>query len=546
MLTDLHIKNFALIDEAHISFEPGLNIMTGETGAGKTIVLEAMNLLLGKRADPILIGRNGDEAEVEASMSDAVEDIVLARSVTESGKNKCYINGKLANVGMVAEKAGALVDFHGQHEHQALLKVAAHLNYLDEFGGAELMTVKRTYIRTFAELKDIEADLSKVTSEERDRLGRLDLTRFQVEEVERAALEPGEDETLERELVLLKSSEKLARAVSNALAALQGEDENPGGVLAVDAAARELTVMRDVDDTLKTQADRLAELSIEAGEIARDLSAYRSGIIYDPARQADVEQRLDMIRTLKKKYGETIEAINSFKDKAKQELQTMVDSGARIDELTSRRGSLENKLHDLADSLTEKRRRTAGVLEKTVEDELNALNLEGCKFKVGFGDTLDLTATGKDRIEFLISPNVGQGLKPLAKIASGGEVSRIMLALKIAFIQADPVPVLIFDEIDSGIGGETAAAVGAKLKQLSAGHQVICISHLPQIAAFADSHLTVSKSTKNGATISTIRVLNENGRIEELSRMLTGGAATEETSKRHAMELLAAARTAGV
>jgi DNA repair protein RecN (Recombination protein N) len=247
---------------------------------------------------------------------------------------------------------------------------------------------------------------------------------------------------------------------------------------------------------------------------------------------------------LKKKYGETIEAVNSFKDKAKQELETMVDSGARIDELTSRRASLENKLHDLADNLTEKRHRTAGVLEKTVEDELNALNLEGCKFKVGFGDTLDLTATGKDRIEFLISPNVGQGLKPLAKIASGGEVSRIMLALKIAFIQADPVPVLIFDEIDSGIGGETAAAVGAKLKQLSAGHQVICISHLPQIAAFADSHLTVSKASKDGATVSTIHVLDENGRIDELSRMLTGGAATEETSKRHAMELLAAARAA--
>jgi DNA repair protein RecN (Recombination protein N) len=546
VLTDLHIKNFALIDEAHISFEPGLNIMTGETGAGKTIVLEAMNLLLGKRADPVLIGGRGDEASVEASMSGGVEDLVLARSVSESGKNKCYINGKLANVGMVAEKAGELVDFHGQHEHQALLKVSAHLNYLDEFGGAELTTVRRVYTRTFADLKNVEAELANVTAGERERLGRLDLTRFQVDEIDRAALEPGEDEALEKELIILKSSEKLARAVTNALAALQGEDDNPGGVTAVGAAGRELAALKDVDPALDAAAERLNGLSIEADDIARDLSAYRSGIVYDPVRQADAEQRLDLIRTLKKKYGETIEAVVSFKDKAKQELENMENSDARISDLTSRRETLENKLHELADTLTEKRRRTAGVLEKTVEEELAALNLEGCKFKVGFGDTLDLTATGKDRLEFLISPNVGQGLKPLAKIASGGEVSRIMLALKIAFIKADPVPVLIFDEIDAGIGGETAAAVGAKLKQLSSGHQVICISHLPQIAAFADSHLTVSKATIDGATVSTVRLLDEEGRVDELSRMLTGGAATEESSRRHAMELLASARAAKV
>ena len=535
MLTDLHIKNFALIDEAHITFEPGLNIMTGETGAGKTIVLEAMNLLLGKRADPLLIGARGDAAEVEASMSGGSEDLVLARSVTASGKNKCYINGKLANVGMVAEKAGELVDFHGQHEHQALLKVSAHLDYLDEFGGTDITSILGIYSGAFEELKDVATELSKVTADERERLGRLDLTRFQVDEIERAALEPGEDESLDRELVLLKSSEKLAGATAGALEALRGGDDNPGGIMAVDAAGRELAALRDVDEALKIQAERLKELAIETGEIARELSAYHSGIVYDPARQAEVEQRLDMIRTMKKKYGETIEAINIFKDKAKLELETMEDSGARINELTTRRGSLDHRLHELADSLTGKRRRTAGVLEKTIESELGALNLEGCKFRVGFGDTLDLTASGKDRVEFLISPNAGQGLKPLTKIASGGEVSRIMLALKIAFIQADPVPVLIFDEIDSGIGGLMANNVAQALAALASTHQVLCISHLHQIATRAQHHFTVYKQTEGSRTITRVEKLSREQQVNEVARMMGGQS---DIARKHAAELL--------
>lgn len=542
MLNDLHIKNFALIDEAHIRFEPGLNIMTGETGAGKTIVLEAMNLLLGKRADPVLIGEAGDEALVEASISTGANEIVLARSVTGSGKNKCYVNGRLANVGMLAETADALVDFHGQHDHQALLKISTHLAYLDEFGGQELLDLRAAYEQSYRELKDIEAELAGISVAERDRLSRLDLMRWQVEEIDRADVQPGEDEALEKELLVLKSAEKLAVAVAVALEALQGADDAPGGAVALETAAKELSRVANIDETLREKSERLSELSIESGELARDLSVYRSNILFDPARLNEADSSLELIRNLKKKYGDTIEDVLAFRDKARDELAKLEDSSARINELTEKKKTMESSLHAQADKLSRIRQKTAGRLEKKAEQELASLNLKGCRFKVGFGDTLDLTATGKDRVEFLLSPNVGQGLKPLAKIASGGEVSRIMLALKIAFIEADPVPVLIFDEIDSGIGGETAAAVGAKLKLLSGGHQVICITHLPQIAAYGDAHLFVSKTVRSGTTVTTVTPLDETGRIEELSRMLIGGEATLETSKQHARELLSAAR----
>ncbi len=542
MLTDLHIKNFALIDEAHIRFEPGLNIMTGETGAGKTIVLEAMNLLLGKRADPVLIGVYGEEAVVEASLTDKTGDMILARSVTTSGKNKCYLNGHLANVAMLAERAGAMIDFHGQHEHQALLQVAAHIDYLDGYGGDELTALRGKYDSAYAELRDIESQLDKVTSAERDRLGRLDLTRFQVDEIERAGLVPGEDAVLEQELILMRSSERLARGITAALAALSGEDDTPGGAAALDAAAKELSALASIDDRLAAAAGRLAGLSLETADAAGDLASYRSDIVFDPARLAEADGRLDMIKNLKRKYGDSIPAVLEFRDKAKQELELIEDSGAKLKSLGARLKELEKVLHDLAGHLSDLRHQAAVELEKTVEDELGDLNLPGCRFKVGFGDTLDLTPAGRDRVEFLISPNIGQGLKPLTKIASGGEVSRIMLALKIAFIKADPVPVLVFDEIDSGIGGETAAAVGAKLKLLAGAHQVICITHLPQIAAYGDAHLYVAKEVRDKITVSNVKTLDEASRVEELSRMLTGGASTAETSRQHARELLQAAR----
>jgi len=545
MLTDLHIKNFALIDEAHIRFKPDLNVMTGETGAGKTIILEAMNLLLGKRADPVLIGGDGDEALVEAAINSDGEELVLARSITGDGKNKCYLNGRLATLTMLTEKTERLVDFHGQHEHQALLKTATHLAYLDAFGGDSLLDAKRRYEDIYGKLRTTEEQLDDLTTVEQDRRGRVELTRFQVDEIERALLKPGEDEDLEKELLIMRSAEKLARGLNDALNSLQGSDETAGATSALDSAGKDLEKLAGVDESLQPAAGRLRELAIEADDLTRELSSKRGELIFDQEHLEEAASRLEMIKNLKKKYGTTIEEVLDFGAKSKRELEHIEEGDARIAELKGRRDELEAEAQKLAEALTSLRVKTSAALEKTAESELNGLSLKGCRFKTSFTDTLDLTATGRDRAEFLISPNVGAGLKPLAKVASGGEVSRIMLALKIAFIKADPVPVLIFDEIDSGIGGEIAAKVGQKLKMLAAGHQVICITHLPQIASFGDAHLFVDKKIKGGVSVTTVKALDEAGRVEELSRMLTGGEETAETSRSHAKELLVAARKKG-
>lgn len=545
MLTDLHIKNFALIDEAHIRFKPGLNVMTGETGAGKTIILEAMNLLLGKRADPVLIGGDGDEALVEAAINSDGEELVLARFITGDGKNKCHLNGRLATLTMLTEKTERIVDFHGQHEHQALLKTATHLAYLDAFGLEPLLDSKRRYEDVYGRLKATELELDGLTTVERDRRGRVELTRFQIDEIERALLKPGQDKDLEKELLIMRSAEKLAHGLNDAFNSLQGSDEIAGAAAALDSAGKDLEKLAGVDDSLQPAAGRLRELAIEVNDLAREIGSKRAELIFDQARLEEAVSRLEMIKNLKKKYGMTVEEVLEFGTKAKRELEHIEKGDAKIAELKGHRGELEAEAQKLAEDLTSLRVKTSVALEKTVESELADLSLKGCRFKTSFADTLDLNATGRDQVAFLISPNVGTGLKPLAKVASGGEVSRIMLALKIAFIKADPVPVLIFDEIDSGIGGEIAANVGQKLKRLAASHQVICITHLPQIASFGDEHLFVDKKIKGGVSVTTVKVLDETGRVEELSRMLTGGEATAETSRRHAKELLGAARKKG-
>jgi DNA repair protein RecN (Recombination protein N) len=413
---------------------------------------------------------------------------------------------------------------------------------LDGYGGKTENDAVKSYGEAFAAFREKEKELEAAVLRDREAVERADLTAFQVAEIERADLVEGEDEVLEREILVMKSSERIAGAAQAALDALRGGDDQMGGVSAMEAASAELTALAAIDKTMKEQAERLRGVSAEADDIARSIQSYRQDIEYDKNRLDEASTRLELIKTMKRKYGDSISQILRFKDTAKSELAAQEASDENIKRLKASIQKSEAELHGMADSLTAARRRAAAELEKTVERELEGLNLKGCRFKVGFGDTLDLTANGKDRIEFLLSPNPGQGLMPLAKTASGGEISRIMLALKIAFIKADPVPVLVFDEIDSGIGGETAAAVGRKLKQLAGNHQVICITHLPQIAAYGDAHFFVSKTEKSGTALTGISRLDEKGRIDELSRMLTGGASTEASSRQHAKELLSAAR----
>jgi DNA repair protein RecN (Recombination protein N) len=540
MLTELHIKNFALIDQAYLSFDKGLNILTGETGAGKTLIIEAMNLLLGKRADPILIGSKGDEALVEASFSGEPE-LILSRLVSREGKNRCYVNGKLATLSMLAEIGGGLVDFHGQHEHQVLLKIPTHLDYLDRFGGEYLLNLRQRVEQGYQELREIEKEKESLSLSERERMNRLDLLKFQIDEIERANLDSDEEESLSRERTLLQNAEKLYAAVDSAYRSLQKEElTEMGAIENLQAVVNSLFSIAQIDEAPGKMAETLQTKLYEIKELALELGEYRDGLQFDPQRLEQIEERLSEINLLKRKYGESITDILKFQQEARVEMERIEGSASRLEELEKMVTKKESELREMASSLSTYRKEMAAKLEREAEEELKELNLKNCRFKVSFDSEEELTYHGIDRVEFMISPNVGESLKPLVKIASGGEISRIMLALKIALIKADPVPILIFDEIDQGIGGKTAAAVGSKLAYLTSSHQIITITHLPQIASFADRHFVVSKEIVGKATETAVKVLESQGKREELARMLSG-AGMSDITKKHAEELLEAA-----
>lgn len=547
MLSELHIKNFALIDEAYLHFNQGLNILTGETGAGKTVIIEAMNLLFGKRADPILIGSRDKEAMVEASFSTDSSEMILSRLVSKEGKNKCYINGKLATLAMLAEIGDEMVDFHGQHEHQALLKVSTHLDYLDRFGGESVLKMREKLEEGYAELKRLREEMDELRVSERDRISRLDLLKFQIDEIKKAELRAGEEEELERERLLLQNAEKLHQAIRTAREALMQDDVPAQAGLGagenIDIAAQSLSSIAHIDEIPKKMSERLEQLSYEIQELTSELRSYSDSINFDPQRLDEVESRLSVISLLKKKYGDTIEEILHYKEQAEKDLASLENSATRLADLEKEEKKREQVLQEHALSLSGERKKLAKKLEQDVEKELKELNLKHCRFKVNFDREEELTSYGVDKVEFLISPNPGESLKPLAKIASGGEVSRIMMALKIALIKADPVPILLFDEIDVGIGGKTAAEVGKKLVYLSSSHQIVCITHLPQIASFADSHFFVSKEVKEKQTTTKVAALDSKGKLEELSRMLSGVGVSDIT-KKHAEELLLSATAA--
>lgn len=538
MLKELHIKNFALIDELTLGFDRGLNILTGETGAGKTLVLEGMNLLIGKRADTMLIGRGDKEALVEAAVETTEGEHVLGRTVSVDGKNKCQIDGRLATVAMIAEMMDKVVDFHGQHEHQALLKPPNHIAYLDEFAGDRLALVKQGYKTLYERCLTLKKMLEDLKMSEEQRAAKIDLLRFQIDEVEKAELKEDEDQTLEKERLKVQNVERLKQALFEAKIALAGDDsEELGSLDGLRVAAESLKRLHGVDDQIAEVGEKLEETLFAAHEVNSQIKEYLEEIEFDSARLTEIEDRLHEIKTLKKKYGGSIEEALRYKDQAKDELDVLLASDTKIDQIERDLKQNEAEIADSGGKLSAIRRDSAAELETSVEKELKDTGLKDCGFTVICEQEEDYKVNGKDKVEFLISPNAGESPKPLAKIASGGEASRIMLALKIALTKADPVPILIFDEIDSGVGGKTAAKVGAKLSYLSRDHQVIAITHLPQIAAFADSHYQVSKAKKGERTLTFVKRLDKTGRLKELTRMLSGIDVSDIT-RSHASELL--------
>ncbi|MCX7609076.1 MAG: DNA repair protein RecN [Anaerolineales bacterium] len=572
MLTELRIQNFAIIDHLELELGPGLVIFTGETGAGKSIIMDAIEMLLGGRADLTVIRADADLARVEGTFrlgdperalvheilrrEDLLDDpnyVTLSREVRREGRNTARVNGRLVNLSLLKELGEVLVDIHGQSEHLSLLKVHAHLGLLDRY--AMVDSLLNEYRQAYSALLEVRRELNTLRSAQRDADRRLDMLTFQVEEIEAARLKLGEDVTLRQERDRLANAEALASLAEQAIAALdEGTPESPSATDLLGQAAQALTKLAQLDSSRQSLAEQASALEETLAELARDLRNYFEEIEFNPKRLEEVEERLDLIQRLERKYGGSIEAVLAFAEKARQELETISNAVDHIVELEAREQQLLRQVTEKARLLSEHRKKAAETLGRSIERELADLKMASARFAVDFqtrpatdglplseDETVAFDANGFDRVEFLVAPNPGEGLKPLAKIASGGETSRLMLALKNVLAQADQVPTLIFDEIDQGIGGRVGGIVGEKLWNLGRAHQVLVITHLPQLAAFGDCHYHVQKVIQEGRTLTRVSKLEGEARLLELAQML--GGVTEGTLQ-SAYDILQMAQTA--
>jgi DNA repair protein RecN (Recombination protein N) len=570
MLTELRIENFAIIDRLELGFESGLIIFTGETGAGKSIIMDAVEMLLGGRAETTVIRTDAERANVEGvfklsgadkgpvneilKREDLLDDpnyVVLAREVRREGRSIARVNGRTVNVGLLKEIGNYLVDVHGQTEHLSLLDVHSHLGLLDRYASAD--DVLAGYRQSYTSLQSIRRELNDLRNAQKDADRRIEMLTFQAEEIESSRLKPGEDEELKQERDRLANAEKLATLAQEALAVLdEGTPDAPAATDLFGQADKALQTLGVIDKSQSGLAERAALTLENLTDLARDLRDYLDGIEFNPKRLEQVEERLDLIHRLMKKYGGTIETAIAFGLQARKELETITNAAEKIGELEGKENSLLQTLSKQAQALSTKRKIAADKLSKSIEGELDDLKMASARFAADFqtrpdpngiplaeGNQVGFDATGFDKVEFLVAPNPGEGLKPLAKIASGGETSRLMLALKNTLARADQIPTLIFDEIDQGIGGRVGAVVGQKLWNLGRAHQVMIITHLPQLAAFGDQHFQVQKLVQDGRTITQVQGLAGDERTLELAQML--GEVSEGTL-RSAHELMQTAR----
>lgn len=569
MLTELRIENFAIIDRLELDFGPGLITFTGETGAGKSIIMDALEMLLGGRAETAVIRAEAERATVEGvfklsgATKEAVNEILkredllddenyvtLAREVRREGRSTARINGSTVNVGLLREVGAYLVDIHGQTEHLSLLDARAHLGLLDRYAGVDSLLA--SYRQTYNALQTLRRELAELRAAQADSARRIEMYTFQVEEIESARLKPGEDEELRKERDRLANAETLAANAQEAITLLdEGSPETPAITDQLGQAVSALASLARVDSSKVELAARAESLLENIAEVAHELRDYLDAVEYNPKRLEQVEERLDLIHRLLRKYGGSIEAVLAFGANARKQLETITTAAEKIEELEAREAVLLNELAARGEKLSDKRKKAAEKLAKGIETELDDLKMASAQFAVDFqtkhdnaglpvaGGRVAFDASGFDRVEFLVAPNPGEGLKPLAKIASGGETSRLMLALKNVLAQADQVPSLVFDEIDQGIGGRVGGVVGQKLWQLGRVHQVLCITHLPQLAVYGEQHFQVQKLVKNGRTTTQVRRLDGDERLLELAGML--GEVSEGTL-RSASDLLQSAR----
>jgi len=554
MLSDLQVKNFALINKVNINFKKGLNILSGETGAGKSIIIGALDLLLGARANTDVI-RSGKKAayisaffqpdEIKiindilsgAGIEKEENGILIAREIRENGRNRTLINGQLATLKIVKKISRYLIDIHGQHEHQLLLDQSSHLMILDAFIGREIKPLKSEIKSLYHDLSEVRKELSEIEIDDSQRARELDIINFQIEEIEEASLQAGEYEELKEEFETLSHGEEIYKVAAEMLSALSGDDYSDKGIMDRLAVLKNKFVeIEDYNQQLKELNKKFADIYYGLEEFVFDLSDFESSFAYDEERISMISDRLDLINTLLRKYGEDVETVLSYLEELYQKRDKLENIEEKIVSLGKKEADLKEKILQLSDELSKKRKKYAKNLEVRLKQELKDLAMEDVRFKVNFSRK-EIAADGTDQIEFLISPNIGEDLKSLSKIASGGELSRIMLSLKTITAALDQVDTLIFDEVDSGVGGKTAAKMASKLDQISKDRQIICITHLPQLASAANHHFLIKKEKGENRTFTKIYALDRAERVKEIARMIGGTTMTEKTLA-HAEEML--------
>lgn len=562
MLQELTIKDFAIIQNLNLSFNSGMTVLTGETGAGKSIIIDAVGLLAGGRGSSEFIRHGAAKCVLEALFSldgnsltyellkaydiDSEEDsVIIQRDIHRSGKNICRINGRLVTIATLRLIGESIIDIHGQNEHQELMNPERHLSMLDHFGDKELIALKKDFQETYIQYKKVEKAYEKWQNGEQALAQRLDMLQYQTNEIEMAELLDGEEEELLEEKNLLSNYQKIMSALSLSYDALQGDEVN--GIDLVGNAMTDMSSLETIDEKYKTLSEAISSSYFQLQEAASDILREIDQMAYDEDRLNDIEKRLEIIKQLKRKYGESIAGIKGYYEKISAELDQIMNRENHLTNMTKELAVLSKKLINKGSQLSIKRRTVAKDIERSIHEQLQELYMEKVVFEVQFFKPIkeflseEARESGFDVIEFYIATNMGEPLKPLAKVASGGELSRMMLAMKTIFSRSQGITSIIFDEVDTGVSGRVAQAIANKIYMVAVHSQVLCITHLPQVAAMADNHLYISKSVENDRTKTHVNALETSEKIEEIARMLAGTEITKLTLE-HAKELTVLAK----
>ena len=535
MITTLHIKNIGIIDDLSIELGEGFNVLTGETGAGKTLIIDSISIICGGRFSKEMIRRGETYSFVELNLylpnNDlAIENnIIVSREIHSNGKNSCKINGRLVTLTELKEFMSNIIDIHGQNDNQKILNPKYHIKYLDNFIGNDLLQIKNEYKDLYNKRQDIKKELKANLGDDKEKQRQLSLLQYEFDEIENAELKLGEEEELEEKRKFFMNSEKIGKSLNQADLSL-GE----GAIDKINEAIRAIEKISDLDKKYEDTLNNLKSIYYEVQELSRDISSLNSDMYFDENERNEVEERLDLIYSLKRKYGNTVEEILEYKDKIEKEIDRINNLDEYNNKLKQELKQVETKMQNLADKMHEIRATNAKILDGKINKELADLEMPNSKF-VTHINQVEFNKNGTDEVEYYISTNIGENEKELAKIASGGEMSRIMLAIKTVLANTDSTPVLIFDEIDTGISGKAAKSVGEKLKLIGKSHQVLCITHQPSIAAKGDENFYISKISKEGRTFTQIKKLDEDEVINEVARISNGEIT--ETARMHAIEL---------